>query len=85
MHRASGSGARREGGRLAIPVNVADEDLDEYIAEMILSDARAKELAYERRNSGTCTRYVASLTQCQGAYTHQQAVSGVDDPQRRLA
>lgn len=49
---------RRVGSTVSIPVNVPDDELDEYIAEMILSDARAKELAYERRGVAAYTQYV---------------------------
>ena len=50
--------ARRSGSKVSIPVNVPDDELDSYITEMILSEARSKELAYERRGVAGYTQYV---------------------------
>lgn len=40
---------QRVGSRVSIPVNVPDDELDAYITEMILAEARANEEAYARR------------------------------------
>ncbi|WFD03366.1 hypothetical protein MOBT1_002055 [Malassezia obtusa] len=85
---------RRVGSTVSIPVNVPDDELDEYIAEMILSDARAKELAYERRGVAAYTqpspaartnkRFLASMIRSVDSHNQRQEASEAQAAQRRF-
>ncbi|WFC96550.1 hypothetical protein MBRA1_003211 [Malassezia brasiliensis] len=90
---------QRVGSRVSIPVNVPDDELDAYIAEMILAEAQAKEEAYARRGPAaeafanttarsapparTNKRFLATMIRSVDAHNQRQEANEAQASQRR--